>query len=100
MSDQQLQKLNQTMQINQQLQQRLGGGQNPFLGSLQARYGAALSNQGGFPNAGGPLPTPAPFNFNVQPQATPLNPFQQVLQQQMLRRQQPGPAGPTWISTR
>lgn len=67
MSDQQRQKLQQQMQLSQQLQQTLGG-QNPLLGSLQARYGSALSNRNPYPNMGMPLPTPAPFDFNVQPQ--------------------------------
>lgn len=89
MSDQQLQKLNQQAQINQQLQQRLGGQNLDQLGSLQARYAAPLSGSP-YPNIGTPLPTPSPFNFGVQPQAQQqMNPFQMFAQAQAARNQQP-----------
>lgn len=63
------------MQSSQQLQQRLGS-PNAFLGSLQQRYAAPLSGPGQYPYTGQPLPQPAPFNFNVQPQMPPpTNPW-------------------------
>lgn len=78
MSDQQMQKFQQALQINQQLQQRLGGSNLGLLGSLESRYGAPLSGQT-YPNIGTPLPTPTPFNFNIQPQAMQqMNPFTQM----------------------
>lgn len=93
MSDQQLQKLQGQMQINQQLQQRLGGQNLGQLGALQARYAAPLSGSP-YPNIGTQLPTPSPFNFNVQPQAQQqLSPFQRFAQMQP-QAWNPGYQGP------
>ena len=90
MADQQLQKLQGQMQTNQRLQQQLGG-QNPFLGALQARYAAPLSGPGPYAHIGLPLPQPAPFNFNVQPQMPPQP------QAQPQRQGPPFPPGQTYF---